>query len=77
MTYARKMAHDAQNRWLNGPGGHAHALESVEAVVLEVIERCAKEALTCAFPRCGDSECVAEQAAADRIRALAIDPVQP
>lgn len=41
MSYAREMAHKAQDRWLNGPGGHAEALEAVEAVINEVIERCA------------------------------------
>ncbi len=41
--YARKKAHEAQNRWLNGPGGHVHALESVEVIIRQVIEDCARE----------------------------------
>jgi hypothetical protein len=43
-SFAREMAHKAQDRWLNGPGGHAEALEAVEAVVSEVLETCARDA---------------------------------
>jgi hypothetical protein len=43
MKYARRKAHEAQNRWLNGPGGHAGALESVEATVRSVLEDVARE----------------------------------
>lgn len=74
MTYARKMAHEAQDRWLNNGGGHAVALESVETTIKEVIERCAKEADAggCA---CGGQRCMhdmdARRTIAARIRALA------
>ena len=68
MTYARKMAEECAWRCVGHDPGE------IERMILAVIERCAKEAITCAFPRCGDSECIAEQAAADRIRALATEP---
>lgn len=42
MTFARAMAHRAQDRWLNGSGGHAEALEAVEATIGEVVEACAR-----------------------------------
>ncbi len=44
MTYVDHKAHEAQDRWLNGPGGHAEALESVKITIAEVIEACANEA---------------------------------
>lgn len=73
MTYEREMAHKAQDRWLNGDGGHSAALEAVEAVVAEVIERCAKEAEreSCRAKGCVHEACVVLNAAASDIRALA------
>jgi hypothetical protein len=44
-TYARKMAHRAQDRWLNGPGGHAAALEAVELTINEVVNDTTKDLL--------------------------------
>jgi hypothetical protein len=44
MTYVDHKAHEAQDRWLNGAGGHAEALESVKKTIAEVIRDCADQA---------------------------------
>lgn len=75
-TYARTMAHKAQDKWLNGPGGHYAALVAVEEVVAEVGERCAVESEVgvCQFnddgARCAHSACAAKRVIARRIRTL-------
>lgn len=69
-TYARKMAHKAQDGWLNGPGGHAHALEVVEVVINEVIKRCEE-----VLGPCGHTDCdrFGDYDGCQRLRALAAE----
>ncbi len=62
--YAMKKAHEAQNRWLNGSGGHAHALAAVHVTICQVIEDCAR----IADERCHAKVCHQDTAA--RIRSL-------
>jgi hypothetical protein len=72
VTYARMKAHEAQNRWLNGPGGHAAALEAVEAVINEVIEQCAPEAEPACGETCFHPDHDGSRMSAARIRAVLI-----
>ncbi len=73
MTYARKKAHEAQDRWLNNGGGHAVALEAVEAVIASVVEDCARlveKAYIDKDKACADISCPMLISAAMDIRSL-------
>lgn len=77
MTYARKMAIAANGAAKKGnsvvvTNGDQYA--AVEGVILEVIERCAKEAEPGCGPNCMHSECKGASDAARRVRALLSTP---